>query len=62
MRNINWSHVDIEDELRRMETLLSASLYMNDENKFEHEIAVNLIDKVLKRVRELKEASEVHHA
>jgi len=62
MRNINWLHIDIEEELRRMETLLSASLYMNDENETEHEIAINLVDKVLKRVRELKEASEVQHA
>lgn len=62
MPNLKWSEIDIRDELFTMETLLSASLCMNDENETEHDIAINLVDKVLNRVRELKKASEVRHA
>lgn len=62
MLNLKWSEIDIEDELRTMETLLSASLYMDGDNEAERDIAVGLVDKVLIRIRELKAASEVHHA
>lgn len=62
MPNFKWSDIDIEDELRLMETLLAASLYMNDDNEIEHDIAITLIDKVLLRVRDLRRASEVRHA
>jgi len=62
MPNLKWSDIDIQDELQLMETLLAASLYMNDDNEIEHDIAITLIDKVLLRVRDLKRASEVHHA
>lgn len=57
MPNLNWSDIDIEDELQLMETLLAAALYMNED---EHELAIGLVDKVLIRVRDLKNSSEVH--
>ena len=62
MPNLKWSDVDIRDELWVMETLLAASLCMNDQNETEHDIAINLVDKVLNRIRDLKKASEVRHA
>ncbi|MDP9704983.1 UNVERIFIED_ORG: hypothetical protein J2W64_002186 [Rahnella aquatilis] len=62
MPNLKWSDIDIEEELLLIETLLAASLYMNDANEIEHDIAISLIDRVLLRVRDLKKASEVRHA
>lgn len=62
MRSINWSNVDIEDELQHMEALLSASLYVNSESEKGRQMIFDLVDMVLTRVRELKEASEVQHA
>lgn len=62
MHNLKWSDIDIEDELRRLEALLSASLYMNLDDETEYSVAMNLIDISLLRIRELKVASEVRHA
>ena len=64
MRNIKWSEVDIEDELRRLESLLSTSLYMNVDDEKEYDIAMGLVDMALSRIRDLKTASEreVRHA
>ncbi|WMY72737.1 hypothetical protein RHD99_14785 [Buttiauxella selenatireducens] len=62
MGSINWAYVDIEDELRCIEALLSASLYLNSESEQGRQIIFELVDIVLTRVRELKAASEVQHA
>ena len=62
MHKIKWSDVDIEDELRRLEALLSTSLYMNFEDETEYGVAMDLIGMSLSRVRELKAAREVNHA
>ncbi len=64
MRKLKWSEIDIEDELRRLEALLSTSLYMNfeDENENEYSIAMGLIDMSLSRIRELKAAEGVKNA
>ncbi|HGO5309590.1 TPA: hypothetical protein ACK2W5_005281 [Klebsiella oxytoca] len=62
MPNSKWSEIDIEDELRRLESLLSTSLYMNFSDETEHGVALELIGMSLSRVRELKTASEVSHA
>lgn len=62
MRKVNWSEIDIEDELRRLEALLSTTLYMNLDDDNEHSIAMELIGMSLCRIRELKEISEVSHA
>ncbi|UNK55612.1 hypothetical protein [Rahnella aceris] len=62
MSNLNWSDIDIEDELQLMETLLAASLYMDVGNDTEYDMAFRLVDKVLLRIRDLKKASEVRHA
>lgn len=61
MRKVKWSEIDIEDELSRLESMLSTSLYMNFDNEKEYSIAVDLIGLSLTRVRELKEVSEVSH-
>lgn len=62
MSNLNWSDIDIEDELQLMETLLAASLYMDAGNDTEYDMAFRLVDKVLLRIRDLRKASGVHHA
>lgn len=62
MRKVKWSEIDIEDELRRLEAMLSTSLHMNFDDEKEYSIAVDLIGLSLTRVRELKEVSEVSHA
>lgn len=62
MRKLKWSDVDIDDELSRLEALLSTSLYMNFEDETEYSVAMDLISMSLSRVRELKSASEVNHA
>lgn len=62
MRKVKWSEIDIEDELRRLEALLSTSLYMNFDDETECSVAMDLISMSLLRVRELKAASEVTHA
>ncbi|MCJ4396047.1 host cell division inhibitor Icd-like protein [Klebsiella pneumoniae] len=61
-RKVKWSEIDIEDELRRLEALLSTSLYMNFDDETEYSVAMDLISMSLSRVRELKAASEVTHA
>lgn len=61
MRKVKWSEIDIEDELSRLESMLSTSLYMNFDDEKEYRIAVDLIGLSLTRVRELKEVSEVSH-
>ncbi|HCL6650722.1 TPA: hypothetical protein R4079_005095 [Raoultella ornithinolytica] len=61
MRKVKWSEIDIEDELSRLEAMLSTSLYMNFDDEKEYSIAVDLIGLSLTRVRELKEVSEVSH-
>ncbi|HBS6919852.1 hypothetical protein K9I53_02190 [Klebsiella quasipneumoniae] len=61
MRKVKWSEIDIEDELSRLESMLSTSLYMNFDDEKEYSIAVDLIGLSLTRVRELKEVSEVSH-
>ncbi|MBZ7748411.1 hypothetical protein FML41_10145 [Klebsiella michiganensis] len=62
MTNSKWSEIDIEGELRRLEALLSTTLYMNFDDDNEHSIAMELISMSLYRIRELKEISEVSHA
>ncbi|MBS0870069.1 hypothetical protein JK156_18990 [Enterobacter ludwigii] len=62
MHKLKWSEIDIEDELRRLEALLSTSLYMNLDDETEYSVAMDLISMSLSRVRELKVASEVNHA
>ncbi|ELI8806240.1 TPA: hypothetical protein NRN84_001174 [Klebsiella pneumoniae] len=62
MPNSKWSEIDIEDELRRLEALLSTTLYMNLDDDNEHSIAMELISMSLCRIRELKEISGVSHA
>ena len=62
MHKLKWSEIDIEDELRRLEALLSTSLYMNLDDETEYSVAMDLISMSLSRVRELKVASEVSHA
>ncbi|HCZ5347222.1 hypothetical protein [Salmonella enterica] len=62
MRKLKWSDVDIEDELRRLEAMLSTSLYMNFDDETEYRVAMDLITLSLTRVRELKSSSEVQHA
>lgn len=62
MRKVKWSEIDIEDELRRTEALLSTSLYMNFDDETEYSVAMDLISMSLSRIRELKAASEVTHA
>lgn len=61
MTNSKWSEIDIEDELRRLEAMLSTSLYMNLDDEKEYSIAVDLIELSLTRVRVLKAVSEVSH-
>lgn len=61
MRKVKWSEIDIEDELSRLESMLSTSLYMNFDDEKEYSITVDLIGLSLTRVRELKEVSEVSH-
>jgi len=61
MLKVKWSEIDIEDELSRLESMLSTSLYMNFDDEKEYSIAVDLIGLSLTRVRELKEVSEVSH-
>lgn len=62
MHKLKWSDVDIEDELRRLEVMLSTSLYMNFDDETEYSVAMDLISMSLSRVRELKVAIEVNHA
>lgn len=62
MHKLKWSDVDIEDELRRLETMLSASLYMNFDDETEYSVAMDLIALSLSRIRELKSSSGVRHA
>ena len=59
MRKVKWSEIDIEDELRRLEAMLSTSLCMNLDDEKECSIVVDLIGLSLTCVRELKAASEV---
>ncbi|WKM69842.1 hypothetical protein Q2T70_15575 [Klebsiella oxytoca] len=61
MTNSKWSEIDIEDELRRLEALLSTTLYMNLNDDNERSVAMELIGMSLYRIRELKEISEVSH-
>ncbi|MEZ6166259.1 hypothetical protein SL914_02870 [Klebsiella pneumoniae] len=62
MTNSKWSEIDIENELRRLESMLSTSLFMNLDDDNEHSITMELISMSLYRIRELKEISEVSHA
>lgn len=62
MLNARWAEIDIEAELILLETLLSASTYMNLDDENEQGIAMDLIGMSLSRVRELKAAGEVNHA
>lgn len=59
MTNSKWSEIDIEDELRCLEVMLSTSLYMKLDDEDEHNIAIGLIGMSLSRIQELKAASEV---
>ncbi|HEN4901525.1 TPA: hypothetical protein U6I50_002742 [Klebsiella pneumoniae] len=59
MTNSKWSEIDIEDELRRLEVMLSTSPYMKLDDEDEHNIAIGLIGISLSRIQELKAASEV---
>ncbi|HCI6160407.1 hypothetical protein [Klebsiella pneumoniae] len=61
MTNSKWSEIDIEDELRRMEALLSTTLYMNLDDDVERNVVMDLLSITLWRIRELKAASEVSH-
>ncbi|WP_404647370.1 hypothetical protein [Raoultella ornithinolytica] len=61
MTNSKWSEIDIENELRRLESMLSTSLFMDLEDDNERSIAMELINMSLYRIRELKEISEVSH-
>ncbi|PVW73525.1 hypothetical protein B4U25_43630 [Klebsiella pneumoniae] len=49
MRKVKWSEIDIEDELRRLEALLSTSLYMNFDDETEYSVAMDLISMSLSR-------------
>ena len=40
MTNSKWSEIDIENELRRLESMLSTSLFMNLDDDNEHRIAM----------------------
>ncbi|HBY9728516.1 Uncharacterised protein [Klebsiella variicola] len=62
MANSKWSEIDIENELRRLESMLSTSLFMNLDDDNEHSIAMELIGMSLSRIRELKTACGVDHA
>ncbi|WON77805.1 hypothetical protein [Serratia sp. UGAL515B_01] len=53
---IGKSAIDIENELRRAEHLLSASAELHGGSDDEREISFELLDKVLFRLREIKEA------
>lgn len=48
--------IDIGDELRRAESLLTAAAELHDGPDDEHEMSFELLDKVLFRLREIKEA------
>ncbi|HCM7312008.1 hypothetical protein [Pluralibacter gergoviae] len=48
--------LDFEDEFRRFDALLSASAELHGEDREENEISFELLDKVLFRVREIREA------
>lgn len=61
MTNSKWSEIDIEDELRRMEALLSTTLFMNFDDDVERSVVMDLISITLFRIRELKAAGEVSH-
>ncbi|MCS5771191.1 hypothetical protein LNN92_00210 [Klebsiella variicola subsp. variicola] len=61
MTNSKWSEIDIEDELRRLEALLSTTLYMNLDDDVERNVVMDLLSITLWRIRELKAASEVSH-
>lgn len=61
MRKVKWSEIDIEDELRRLEALLSTTLYMNLDDDVERDVVMDLLSITLWRIRELKAASEVSH-
>lgn len=61
MPDSKWSEIDIENELRRLESMLSTSLFMNLEDDNENCIAMELINMSLFRIRELKEIIEVSH-
>ncbi|WP_051588642.1 MULTISPECIES: hypothetical protein [unclassified Serratia (in: enterobacteria)] len=50
--------ISISDELRRAEVLLAASVELHDGPDDEREISFELLDKVLFRLREIKEAYE----
>ncbi|MDA5092328.1 hypothetical protein PGN04_31650 [Klebsiella quasipneumoniae subsp. quasipneumoniae] len=49
MTNSKWSEIDIEDELRRLEVMLSTSPYMKLDDEDEHNIAIGLIGMSLSR-------------
>ena len=61
MLNARWSGIDIEGELSRMESLLSATLFMNFDDDVERSVVMDLISITLLRIRELKAVSEVSH-
>lgn len=61
MLNGRWSGIDIEGELSRMESLLSATLFMNFDDDVERSVVMDLISITLLRIRELKAVSEVSH-
>lgn len=48
--------LDFEDEFRRFDSLLSASAELHGEDRDENELSFELLDKVLFRVREIREA------
>lgn len=52
----NNAPISIEDELRRAETLLAAAAELHGGSQDEQEISFELMDKVLMRLRAMKEA------
>ena len=58
MRKVKWSEIDIEDELRRLEALLSTSLYMNFDDETEYSVAMDLISMSLSRVSRRRTAAK----
>lgn len=52
------TELSIEDELRRAERYLAACAELHGGTDEDHELAFELLDKVLVRIREIKEAYE----
>lgn len=62
--SLSWSDVDMNDELHAMKILLSAVLYMDITSADERDAGEAIINKLLKRVTDLKNAceQEAYHA